>query len=139
MILRNSSKKHRAWDIEVLLSTTDSTDIGGRSISVRELEASEETVIPYSASGPTMLVMREVIDTNPERDQEDSQSLVFSQERQEIEVHIEVENTSSAPLFDVEVSRVFPENFEIPEGQQYNVSDSTVSVSYTHLTLPTKA
>ena len=127
LILRNSSKKHRAWDIEVLLSTTDSTDIGGRSISVRELEASEETVIPYSASGPTMLVMREVIDTNPERDQEDSQSLVFSQERQEIEVHIEVENTSSAPLFDVEVSRVFPENFEIPEGQQYSVSDSTVS------------
>ena len=35
LILRNSSKKHRAWDIEVLLSTTDSTDIGGRSISVR--------------------------------------------------------------------------------------------------------
>ena len=127
LILRNSSKKHRAWDIEVLLSSTDSTDIGGRSISVRELEASEETVIPYSASGPKMLVMREVIDTNPERDQEDSQSLVFSQEPQEIEVHIEVENSSSVPLFDVEVSRAFPENFEIPEGQEYNVSESTVS------------
>ena len=38
LILRNSSKKHRAWDIEVLLLSTDSTDIGGRSISVRELE-----------------------------------------------------------------------------------------------------
>ena len=126
LILRNSSKKHRAWDIEVLLSSTDSTDIGGRSISVRELEASEETVIPYSASGPTMLLMREVIDTNPERDQEDSQSLVFSDEPQEIEVHIEVENSSSVPLFDVEISRVFPDNFEIPEGQEYNVSESTV-------------
>ena len=127
LILRNSSKRHRAWDIEVLLSSTDSTDIGGRSISVRELEASEETVIPYSASGPKMLVMREVIDTNPERDQEDSQSLVFSEEFQEVQVHIEVENTSSASLFDVEVSRAFPDNFDIPEGQQYNVSDSTVS------------
>ena len=127
LILRNSSKKHRAWDIEVLLSSTDSTDIGGRSISVRELEATEETVIPYSASGPTMLVMREVIDTNPERDQEDSQSLVFSEESQEIEVHIEVENTSSSPLVDVEVTRVFPDSFEVPEGQEYNVSESTVS------------
>ncbi|MEC7706783.1 MAG: hypothetical protein VX723_02370, partial [Candidatus Thermoplasmatota archaeon] len=127
LILRNSSKKHRAWDIEVLLSSTDSTDIGGRSISVRELEASEETTIPYSASGPTMLVMREFIDTNPERDQEDSQSLVFSQEHQEIEIHIEVENSSPVSLLDVELTRKFPENFEIPEGQQYNVSESIVS------------
>ncbi len=78
LILRNSSKKHRAWDIEVLLSSTDSTDIGGRSISVRELEATEETVIPYSASGPRMLILKETIDTNPERGQEDSLSLVYS-------------------------------------------------------------
>ncbi|MDE0706714.1 MAG: hypothetical protein OSB22_02905, partial [Candidatus Poseidoniales archaeon] len=127
LILRNSSKKHRAWDIEVLLSSTDSTDIGGRSISVRELEATEETVIPYSASGPRMLVLKEVMDTNPERDQEDSLSLIYSPEPQEIEMHIEVQNVSLVPLFEVEVSRDFPENFDIPDGQDYSISESSIS------------
>ncbi|SVB96440.1 uncharacterized protein METZ01_LOCUS249294, partial [marine metagenome] len=127
LILRNSSKKHRAWDIEVLLLSTDSTDIGGRSISVRELEATEETVIPYSASGPRMLVLKEVIDTNPERDQEDSLSLVYSTEPQEVEMHIEVQNASPVPLLEVEVSREFPDNFDIPDGQEYTVSESSIT------------
>ena len=127
LILRNASKKHRAWDIEVLLSSTNATDIGGRSISVRELEATEETVIPYSASGPRMLVLKESIDTNPERDQEDSLSLVFSEEQQEIELQLEVENISPGPLLEVEVSRTFPDNFHIPDGPEYSVGDSSIS------------
>lgn len=127
LILRNASKKHRAWDIEVLLSSTSATDIGGRSISVRELEATEETVIPYSASGPRMLVLKESIDTNPERDQEDSLSLVFSEEQQEIELQLEVENISPGPLLEVEVSRTFPDNFHIPDGPEYSVGDSSIS------------
>ena len=127
LILRNASKKHRAWDIEVLLSSTSATDIGGRSISVRELEATEETVIPYSASGPRMLVLKESIDTNPERDQEDSLSLVFSEEQQEIELQLEVENISPGPLLEVEVSRTIPDNFHIPDGPEYSVGDSSIS------------
>jgi hypothetical protein len=127
LILRNASKKHRAWDIEVLLSSTNATDIGGRSISVRELEATEETVIPYSASGPRMLVLKESIDTNPERDQEDSLSLVFSEEQQEIELQLEVENISPGPLLEVEVSRTIPDNFHIPDGPEYSVGDSSIS------------
>ena len=127
LILRNASKKHRAWDIEVLLSSTSATDIGGRSISVRELEATEDTVIPYSASGPRMLVLKESIDTNPERDQEDSLSLVFSEEQQEIELQLEVENISPGPLLEVEVSRTFPDNFHIPDGPEYSVGDSSIS------------
>ena len=127
LILRNSSKKHRAWDIEVLLSSTDSTDIGGRSISVRELEATEETVIPYSASGPRMLVLKESIDTNPERDQENSLSLVYSSEPQGVDMEIEVQNASEVPLLEVAVSRSFPDNFDIPEGQEYSVDGSSIS------------
>ena len=127
LILRNASKKHRAWDIEVLLSSTNDTDIGGRSVSVRELEATEDTVIPYSANGPRMLVLKETIDTNPERTQENSLSLVFSEEQQEIEMQIVIENVSPAPLLEVEVNRTFPDNFSIPDGPEYNVDESSIS------------
>ena len=54
LILRNSSRKDRAWDIEVSLNEFESTDIGSKMITVRELEATEETVVPYTASGPRM-------------------------------------------------------------------------------------
>ena len=127
LILRNASKKHRAWDIEVLLSSTSDTDIGGRSISVRELEATEDTVIPYSANGPRMLVLKETIDTNPERTQENSLSLVFSEEEQEIEMQIVIENVSPVPLLEVEVNRTFPDNFSIPDGPEYNVDELSIS------------
>ena len=49
LILRNSSRKDRAWDIEVSLSEFESTDLGNNMVTVRELEATEETVIPYTA------------------------------------------------------------------------------------------
>ena len=127
LILRNASKKHRAWDIEVLLSSTSDTDIGGRSISVRELEATEETVIPYSANGPRMLVLKETIDTNPERTQKNSLSLVFSEEQQEIEMQLVIENVSPVPLLEVEVNRTFPDSFTIPDGPEYNVDESSIS------------
>jgi hypothetical protein len=74
-----------------------------------------------------MLVLKESIDTNPERDQEDSLSLVFSEEQQEIELQLEVENISPGPLLEVEVSRTFPDNFHIPDGPEYSVGDSSIS------------
>ena len=60
------------------LSNTASTDLGGKTVTVRELEATEETTIPYSSNGPRMINVIETIDTEPERDQESSLSLVFS-------------------------------------------------------------
>ncbi len=74
-----------------------------------------------------MLVLKESIDTNPERDQEDSLSLVFSEEQQEIELQLEVENISPGPLLEVEVSRTIPDNFHIPDGPEYSVGDSSIS------------
>ena len=74
-----------------------------------------------------MLILKEAIDTNPERGQEDSLSLVYSTEPQVIEMHIEVQNVSPVPLLEVEVSRGFPGNFDIPEGQEYSVSESSIS------------
>ena len=129
LVLRNSSRKDRAWDISVSLTDFESTDIGGPLVTIRELEATEETVIPYLANGPRMLVLSEKIDTEPEREQEASLSLVHSPERQDIVIVIKVENASTVPLTGVEVTRTFPANFDIPEGPGFNVEDSTLSWS----------
>ena len=126
LILRNSSKKHRAWDIEVHLESIDSTDFGDRVSSVKELDPTEETAIPYTASGPRMLVLKESIDTESSRDEEPSLSMVFSDSPQEIEINIEIENVSPAPLYDVEVKRTIPESFILPDDSIYSVEKDSV-------------
>ena len=126
LILRNSSKKHRAWDIEVHLESIDSTDFGDRVTSVKELDPTEETAIPYTASGPRMLVLKESIDTESSRDEEPSLSMVFSDSPQEIEIKIEIENVSPAPLYDVEVKRTIPESFILPDDSLYSVEKDSV-------------
>ena len=129
LILRNSSRKDRAWDIEVSLSEFESTDLGNNMVTVRELEATEETVIPYTANGPRMLILSERVDTNSERDQEASLSLVHSDDPQEISVIIKIENISTVNLSGIEVTRTFPDNFDIPEGSEYSVDGSDITWS----------
>ena len=126
LILRNASKKHRAWDIEVHLESTDSTDFSDKVSTVRELDPTEETVIPYTASGPKMLVLREKIDTEPTREQESSLSLVYSKNPQEISIQIEVENVSPVALYDVEVKRTIPSSFILPDDREYNVEGESI-------------
>lgn len=126
LILRNASKKHRAWDIEVHLESIESTDFGEKISTVKELDATEDTVIPYTASGPRMLLLKESIDTEPNRDKESSLSLVFSNNPQEIEINVEIENISPAPLYDVEVKRVVPASFILPDDRVYSVEDESV-------------
>lgn len=126
LILKNPSKKHRAWDIEIELSNTDTTDLGGKIVTVRELDATEETTIPYSSNGPRMLEIIEKIDTEPERDQESSMSLVFSKNTQEVLFSIDIENISPVSLTDVFLRRSFPSNFEIPSSPEYSVDENTV-------------
>ncbi len=124
LILRNSSRKDRAWDIEVLLQNTGATDIGGGAITVRELDATQTTNLPYTASGPRMMILREHIDTEPERPQEASLSMVYSEHSQEIIVRLSVENIAPVALMDVVVRRALPENFELSEGPEYDIKDS---------------
>ena len=126
LILRNASKKHRAWDIEVHLESIESTDFGDKLSTVKELDATEDTVIPYTASGPRMLVLRESIDTEPSRDKESSLSLVFSDNPQDIDITIEIENVSPVPLYDVEVKRAVPASFRLPDDRVYSVEDDSI-------------
>ena len=126
LILKNPSKKHRAWDIEIELSNTDATDLGGKKVTVRELDATEETTIPYNSNGPRMLEIKEKIDTEPERDQESSMSLVYSKNAQEVLFSIDIENISPVSLTDVVLRRSFPSNFEIPSSPEYVIEETTV-------------
>jgi len=126
LIIKNPSKKHRAWDIEVELSNTSTTDLGGKTVTVRELEATEETTIPYSSNGPRMINVRETIDSEPERDQETSLSLVLSDNPQEVLISIEIENISSVSLTDVTLRRKFSSNFEIPNSPEYSIEENSV-------------
>ena len=126
LILKNPSKKHRAWDIEIELSNTDATDLGGKTVTVRELDATEETIIPYNSNGPKMLEVREKIDTDPERDQEPSISLVYSSISQEVLISIDIENVSLVSLTDVVLKRSFSPNFEIPSSPEYLIEENTV-------------
>ncbi|MBT3601165.1 MAG: hypothetical protein HN520_05190 [Euryarchaeota archaeon] len=126
LILKNPSKKHRAWDIEVELSNTDATDLGGKTVTVRELDATEETIIPYSSNGPRMLEIKEKIDTDPERDQEPSMSLVFSKNSHEVLFSVDIENISSVSLTDVILRRSFSPNFEIPDSPEYSIEENDV-------------
>tara|TARA_Y100000588_G_scaffold373362_1_gene447108 strand:+ start:16 stop:2478 length:2463 start_codon:yes stop_codon:yes gene_type:complete len=126
LILRNSSKKHRAWDIEVHLESIESTDFGDKVSTVKELDPTEEAAIPYTASGPRMLILKESIDTETSRGEEPSLSLVYSETPQEIEISIEIENVSPVPLFDVEVKRTIPESFILPEDSVYSIEQDSV-------------
>jgi len=126
LIIKNPSKKHRAWDIEVELSNTASTDLGGKIVTVRELEATEVTTIPYSSNGPRMINIRETIDTESEREQEASLSLVFSDNPQEVLIMIEIENISNVSLTNVSLTRNFPSNFQIPNSPEYSIEENTV-------------
>jgi hypothetical protein len=126
LILKNPSKKHRAWDIEVELSDTESTDLGSNLVTVRELDATEETIISYSSNGPRMLAIKEKIDTEPERDQEASTSLVLSENPHEVLFSIDIENISSVSLTDVVLRRSFNSNFEIPSSPEYIIEDNDV-------------
>ena len=123
LILRNSSRKDRAWDIEVMLENTASTDIGGGAITVRELDATQTSNLPYTASGPRMMILKEHIDTEPERPQESSLSMIYSEHAQEVLIRLTVENIAPVSLNDVVVRRALPENFELSEGPEYDIND----------------
>jgi len=126
LILKNTSKKHRAWDIEVHLDSIESTDFSDKLSTVKELDPTQEEVIPYSASGSKMLVLRETIDTDPSNGKEPSLSLVHSYRPQEIGLTLEVENAAPVPLFDVEVRRSIPQSFQLSDDRFFTIEDDSI-------------
>ena len=126
LTLKNPSDKDRLWDIDVALNDTDFADISS-DLPFSELEAGADESVDYSVEGPRMLCVRERIDTNPSRNQERSLSVERSADAQDIELELEVENMSPVQLNDIVVSRTFPIEIQVSEGDGYEKQGDTVT------------
>ena len=124
--LNNPSDKDRLWDIDVVLNDTDHSDISA-DLPFSELEAGANQSVDYTVEGPRMLCVRERIDTNPSRNQERSLSVVRDSESQEIELELEVENMGLVQLNDIVVTRTFPIEIQVSEGEDYEKQGDTVT------------
>jgi hypothetical protein len=125
--VNNPSADDRIYDIDVMLDHADATDIGGDNVSVDELEAGANYSMKYKVSGKRMLVLRERLDTNPARSQENSLSVASSEEGGPIALEIEVENTANVAINDVLVSRPLPDEFTFGNTGAATLGDNTLS------------
>ncbi len=128
LTLKNPSDKDRLWDIDVVLNDTTHSDIAS-DLPFSELEAGADHSVDYSVEGPRMLCVRERIDTNPARNQERSLSVERSADSQDIELELEVENMGSVQLNDIVVTRTFPIEIQVSEGDDYDKQGDTVTWS----------
>ena len=131
--VKNPSESDRIFDIDVLLNNTENTDIGGDHIAVAELDSSKEFTTKYKVKGTQMLVLRERIDTNPDRDQERSHSISLGGEGNRISLEIEVENTSRVSLKDVMVTREFPDVLSVISAGNFDLESNVLSWDVGHL------
>ncbi len=128
LTLSNPSDSDRLWDIDVILNDTNHSDVG-TDLPFSELEAGADHSVDYSVEGPRMLCLRERIDTNPSRNQERSLSVVRDSEAQDIELELEVENMSPVQLNDIVVTRTFPIEIQVGEGDDFEKQGDTVTWS----------
>ena len=108
--VRNPSESDRIYDIDVMLNNTVNTDLAGDHVQVDELESRKEFSTKYKVKNSRMLVLRERLDTNPDRDQERSLSVSKGGDGGPLMMELEVENVCGVSLNDVVVTREIPHN-----------------------------
>ncbi len=128
LTLKNPSDTDRLWDIDVVLNDTDFSDIAS-DLPFSELESGADQSVDYNVEGPRMLCVRERIDTNPSRNQERSLSLERSGDAQDIELELEVENMGPVQLNGIVVTRTFPIEIQVSEGDGFEKQGDTVTWS----------
>jgi uncharacterized repeat protein (TIGR01451 family) len=106
--VNNPSQEDRIYDIDVMLDHAEATDIGGDQVSVDELEAGSNYSMKYKVDGKRMLVMREHLDTNPDRSDGRSLSVPSIGEGVGISLTVEVENVAMVPVNNIVVTRPIP-------------------------------
>ena len=127
MRLHNPSVKDRLWDIDITLHGIDHTDLDSTDVPFNELDADGEHNVEYGVSGPRMLVLRERIDTNPSRSQERSTSVVRDGDAHEISLELEVENVGPVNISEVVVTRSFPVQISVGEGDGFDMQGDTLT------------
>ena len=119
----NPSNVDRIWGVSVQLSRIESTTLETEKISLREIQPDSSHRTSYSSESDTHLSLREVIDTEPVRDEVPSISLPFTSEPHVIKLKILVENVSNEVLSDIVVTRIIPEQWNIKPGLDYSLTD----------------
>ena len=116
-----------------MLNNTANTDLSGDHIQVDELESRKEFSTKYKVKNSRMLVLRERLDTNPDRDQERSLSVAKSDEGGPLNLELEVENISGVTLHEVVVSREMPSQVSIVATGGSSIEDGQLTWDVGHL------
>ena len=131
--VRNPSESDRIYDIDVMLNNTVNTDLAGDHVQVDELESRKEFSTKYKVKNSRMLVLRERLDTNPDREQERSLSVSKGGDGGPLMMELEVENVSGVSLTDVIVTREVPSELNIVATGGATIEDGSLSWDVGHL------
>ena len=131
--VRNPSDSDRIYDIDVMLNNTVNTDLAGDHVQVDELESRKEFSTKYKVKNSRMLVLRERLDTNPDREQERSLSVSKGGDGGPLMMELEVENVSGVSLSDVIVTRDIPSQLNMIATGGATIEDGNLTWDVGHL------
>ena len=131
--VRNPSESDRIYDIDVMLNNTVNTDLAGDHVQVDELESRKEFSTKYKVKNSRMLVLKERLDTNPDRDQERSLSVSKGGDGGPLMMELEVENVCGVSLSDVVVTREIPSQLNMVATGGATIEDSVLTWDVGHL------
>ena len=112
--------------VSLHLDETNFTSIDEGVIKLREIQPDSSHLTRYTANPEPLLSIREVIDSEPVRDDFPSISLPYTSEPHPVKVRIEVENVGSESLIDIEIVRSIPLEWEFPPDLEYSISEGTL-------------
>ena len=122
----NPSVVDRIWGVSLHLDGTGSTSMDEEAIKLREIQPDSSHLTSYTADPEPLLSIREIIDSEPVRDEVPSNSLPYTSEPHPVKVKIEIENVGSDPLIDIEIVRSIPPEWEFFPDLGYSVSEDAL-------------
>ena len=122
----NPSEVDRIWGVSLDLDGTNFTSMDQGVIKLREIQPDSSHLTRYTANPEPILSIREVIDSEPVRDDFPSISLPYTSEPHPVKVRIEVENVGSESLIDIEIVRSVPLEWDFPANLGYSISEDSL-------------
>ena len=122
----NPSVVDRIWGVSLHLDGTGSTSMDEEAIKLREIQPDSSHLTIYTADPEPLLSIREIIDSEPVRDEVPSNSLPYTNEPHPVKVKIEIENVGSDPLIDIEIVRSIPPEWEFSPDLGYSISEDAL-------------
>ncbi len=112
ILVVNKGTRNRIWDIDLLFSDTENTDLKEKKFHILDLDPQEEWPLDYKVDAKEIeapLKIIEDIDVTPDKE-EKSRTFVLDQEHEPL-FAITVENTSESVISNIEVIKTTPEIF----------------------------